>query len=203
MTDKLEDFTRRGLERKTFEKFLESRKNDNTREYTLAILECLSDQYDKDTKKILENEEPDGEIGGWTMKNAGWIRTKDLLKRVKIIPNESTFYQLLKNLCDKKLIQKEERKPSTRQGDKPLPGPGKYPVYYRVPGHYSSNLFNTKEEFEKELTRAYTNLSKISMRYAVAMDLLAECHKNVPGYKPGKKILEATKKRFPDYNNSR
>lgn len=189
LIDNPEDYTRKGIERKTFELFLKSRKNDKTRDYTIAILEYLSNQFDTSMKNKMETEKPDGDYGGWTYENIGWVRSKDLIKGVPSIPNESTFYQLLKNLHESKLIEKEERK-SAR---------GKPPVYYRVPGFYSENLYKSKEDIENKLTRAYNLVNKLAMHQHAAVVLLNECHKNDPEYNALETIKKKARQIFPDY----
>jgi len=198
-----EEWTRKGAERKTFELFLKSRKNDKTREYTLSILEYLSNKLDEDLVSLRQYGKPDkvtssrrSVIKQYSSPNLGWVRTKDLFEKVKI-PNESTFHQLLKNLLDAKLIEKKEER---------LPGlviePGKTPTWYRVPGLYPKKMLSSREDLEKELDAAYVNMAQISMRLTAAMKLLKVCHKNdMTEYDVDDAVMKETRRLYENYDD--
>jgi hypothetical protein len=158
----ISEHTRWNIERETVELFLKSRKNDETRDYTRGIIAYLSDQFDQDFKKSGD------------LETAGWVRTKDLIKKVTIIPNQSTFFQLLKNLVEAKMIEKKSEyipKLATK--------PGKKPVYYRVPYVYNKEMlrtFQTKESLVEELNEAYAKIVDIGYRLEAATQLLRQCH---------------------------
>ena len=151
------------IEKKTVELFLKSRKNDTTRGYTQAIIKCLSDRFDNEYYEQSMN-----------LENAGWVRAKDLIEMVMIIPNESTFYHLLKDLEEANLIEKKsEYKPGLTVE------PGKKPVYYRVPFIYTEDIlrsFQTKKSLSHELTEALIKICDLSYKLEAARELLKQCH---------------------------
>jgi len=170
----ISEHTRWNIEEKTVELFLKSRKNDETRDYTRGIIYYLSDQFDQDFKKSGDFE------------TAGWVRTKDLIEKVTIIPNESTFYQLLKNLVEAKMIEKKSEYPPELTVE-----PGKKPVYYRVPHFYTQEMlrtFQTKESLVQELNEAYAKIVDIGYRLEAATQLLRQCHDKK--YDPEKAIMQ-------------
>ena len=237
MTDISEDLSRKGIERKAFEMFLQSRKNDKTPAYTRAILERLSDQFDLDMQNPLESQRDPN--GGWDTKIFGWVRLTDLLDELvlnkqeiidyhkrnslnvvipkgkeretvnkkmlaemgKKIPNESTFYQLLKNLHESKLIEKRTEESQV--------GSGKKPTSYRVPGVYTYEFSISKDEFKEDLVRdlskAHKNIVKLGTRLDAATRLLVRCHANDPGYdykKAKRAIMEETLRIDPNYGKA-
>lgn len=103
------------------EAFLKSRRNEQTKEYSLKIIEYLINQS--------------------TPENDGWIRSKILKSAIvpDLIPNDSSFFKLLKDMEQYRVIEKRIIK-------KEIPEKGKSPTYYRVSQNYG-DIF-TLERYE-------------------------------------------------------
>jgi len=148
MTTQTDDISERVI------KFQLSRRNAETREYVKCIIQKLDDALINDSVK-----------NSPSYKNAGWVRVKILFNDLvgKTIPNQTTFYRLLKDLHDAKLIEKQVQI---------SPGEiGRKPTYYRVPHHYKKSLFMSREELET----AYNELPVyIIKRLLIAEEMLNE-----------------------------
>lgn len=177
------------MENENFDLFLKSRRSDKTKDYTRRILECLSIQYDED---VFQKEK--GRADGCP----GWVRPKELYKRVKIIPNESTYYKLLGDMEKAKLIER-----ISGNGPGLTVGPGKTPVYYRVPGVYRKKLLKlmSKEDLEKALIELDHECKMVARQLMAAKLLLDNYNKNNPEYNVENAILTEVKIRFPDFND--
>lgn len=86
---------------------MKSRRNEQTKDYSLKIIEYLINQA--------------------TPENDGWIRSKTLKTAIvpELIPNESSFFKLLKDMEQYHVIEKRIIK-------KEIPEKGKSPTYYRI-----------------------------------------------------------------------
>jgi len=120
--------TREERQNEFLQKFLKSRKSEETKKYVQIIMNYLSEQRGEQNKKI-----------------SRWVQSRDFIVAMVDsgkIPNSSTFYKLLKDLVDAGLI---ERKKGLNKKSKP----GRPPVFYRVPVYYPSIWFMSRDEMMK------------------------------------------------------
>jgi len=155
-----------GQQRVYLDKFLKTRKSEETRAYAQTILAYLTERMSADTQ--------------------GWVRSRDLvndLVSTKKIPNASTFYKLLSDLVDANLVE-----PKT--GEKEKPGPGPLPKYYRATIAFLPELFMTREELLEKNYKLFWEKTKLVGEIGVARELLKECHEGEEGYNAKKAIIE-------------
>jgi len=120
--------------------FLSSHKRYTARLYTKSIIEKLN------TGKLEAKNQ--GE-----KQNEGWIRLRSLYKDLvesKEIPNQTTFYRLLKDLETDHVIIKSE--------DNDYRGKGKKPTIYKVPVMYPESIFNYDSKDNAIIARLYEDL---------------------------------------------
>lgn len=112
------------------EAFLKSRRNEQTKDYSLKIIEYLINQS--------------------TPENDGWIRSKILKSAIvpDLIPNESSFFKLLKDMEQYRVIEKSIIK-------KEIPEKGKSPTYYRISRNYG-NIFTLERHELLDLLKEKT-----------------------------------------------
>jgi len=154
-----------------YTKFYKSRKNEESRIYSSAILEYLSKQPGwvrtktiRDALVVTQKEKPikprDQKIG-WEVFNK-----KILEETGKKIPNESTFFSIMKGLVGAGLVQKRESERT---------GPGKNPTEYHLSETYPNDFFWSVEG-QALLSR------KLSLRLDAAEKMLELHHSNDPSY---------------------
>jgi hypothetical protein len=139
-------------------KFQQSRRNAETREYVRSIIKELERARTEDIRN--------------TIPDAGWVRVKNLLDELvgKTIPNQTTFYRLLKDLHAAKIIRKRVQK---------TPGEiGRTSTFYQVPCYYRNSLFMNREELENAYYKFPVSIIK---RLLVAEEMLNELRGNNQG----------------------
>jgi len=147
------------------EGFLKSRKTEKTRKYSRLLLEYLINSRDK--------------------TNREYVRSRELKENLvpEIIPNNSSFYELLHDLEKYGLIKREEKNLVARQK-------GKTPVFYRVNPRISQSTFDlislSKEELIGELGRRQISIggtieltSDVSMSPTITTEKERDCLKRL------------------------
>jgi len=138
---------------------LDARRNQETRRYTILILNSLE-------------------------RSGEWVSVRDLVNEMvpEHIPNESTFFRLLKDLYNEKIIDRKEDPTVIRRG--------KAPVYYKL-------IVSLPWIREDQLIPG-PGPDPIARRYAelaIAKDLLREC-----GIDPDVAIRERFEKEYGTFN---
>jgi hypothetical protein len=123
------------------EKYINSRRNEETKKYTRDILIFLSEKFSDE--------------------NQGWVRVKEMqaaLVNSGDIPFNTQFFRLLDEMTKLKIIERIE-KPREPEA------PGRIPIYYRLPvicpvSWFMSideilELYEIKIEIAKELLKSF------------------------------------------------
>jgi predicted transcriptional regulator len=128
---------------KRVQKFLNSRKREDTVDYTRILMKCLIEER----AKHIDN---------------GWVRMKTLINELvpTLIPNQTTFYRLLSDLLKTGLIERREDRESKERGRKP--------VFYRVPIVYPSGVFMNRRELLDDLKKSYMDITKLGTKLFAA-----------------------------------
>jgi hypothetical protein len=143
-------FSRRGLEKQTFDNFLSSRKKEETRQYSLDILDYLSKKFEED----LPNHPNEGNLGlisrGYGT-HIGWI-SLTTLKNDLVLSNDEKFSFYKKNQQSNVLPRGKEReglnKAMLEKTGKKIPNES---TFYKILEDLQKNkLIERKEATERE-----------------------------------------------------
>lgn len=172
----MDDFQK---EQKThFEKYLKSRKSDNMRDVVRQILLYMTERKETD-------------LG----TDAGWVRSSELREIFESKPNtkssKAVFYRILDDLVSDGFVQ-------VKRGSKD-DKPGRNPRLYRAIGVLGRLYLMSDRELRNHILKQEENFEKVSMRLFATESLLAQCHKNEPGYNRREEIQKETLRLFPNY----
>jgi len=157
--DKTRDHGRREDEaRLKIQKFLQGRRNPETRKYVEKLIEYLENVRKKDT----EGKKPNREIG--------WVRVKDLLGQFvgegKLIKNETTFYRLIADLSQDLIIEKQAR---------PMPHEkGRQATFYRTLFEYRPEWIFSRDGLEEAYAERMVCIHDLIEQLTIAQKLLAD-----------------------------
>lgn len=160
-------------ENEILQKFLKSRKSEETKKYVQIIISYLSEQRGEHNKKIPR-----------------WVQSRDFIVAMVDggkIPNGSTFYKLLKDLVDAGLIER-------KKGLNKTPKPGRPPVFYRVPVYYPRIWFLSRDELIKDLVDCQNRLTALIMavdKHPDGPKLREDASKNINKIQETKDLLRA------------
>jgi len=139
-------------------KFLSETRSENTRRIAKEIVTFLIEM-----RKFESQSKP----GVWKY---GWTRSSVIFKEFSI-EHPRTITRMLENLHKSGIIE-------YRKCDRVKGQPGNAPVFYRVPGFYPSNLFDTREELINIIghmrTQAATDEENIAIARAILKDKYGE-----------------------------
>lgn len=147
-------YNREERQNELLQKFLKSRKSEETKKYVRYIIDYL--------------QGPPDDKGKYTLR---WVQSRDFVTAMVgggKIPNTSTFYKLLKDLKKERLIE-------SKPGQKEISKPGRPPVFYRVPVYYPSVWFMSHEELIKEVLRLKSQEANNQIDLMIARACLGKC----------------------------
>jgi hypothetical protein len=154
----MDEWERKFELRGKIQRFLRSRRNDETKQYIASIIGILETARVEDAKKKSRKED------------AGWVRVKILLDELvgpdKIIKNATTFYRLVNDLSRQRIIDRkvlampEERKRKA--------------TFYRTTGPYQRWWFLSREQLEENYAKDLQCLRELVQHLVIARTLLEE-----------------------------
>ncbi|MGA2917619.1 hypothetical protein [Methanoregula sp.] len=158
-SDKKGDLGRREDEaRLKIQKFLQGRRNPDTRQYVEKIIEYLENVRKKDT----DRKKPEREVG--------WVRVKDLLGEFvgegKLIKNGTTFYRLIADLSQDLIIDKQTQ---------PMPHEkGRQATFYRTLSKYRREWIFSRDGLESAYAERMACIHDLIEQLIIAQKLLME-----------------------------
>ena len=140
------------------QRFLRTRRNDETKHYVAAIIDVLEKVREEDAKKKIRKD------------NAGWVRVKvlqdELVGPDNVIKNATTFYRLLSDLSRQQIIDRNVVPlPEERQ---------RKATFYRTTGPYQRWWFLSREQLEENYAKNLLCLRELTQQFVIARTLLEE-----------------------------
>ncbi|WP_321507324.1 hypothetical protein [uncultured Methanoregula sp.] len=144
--------------RRKIQKFLQSRRNPDTKEYVWKLIAKIETVRCEDARRNLIESE------------VGWIRVKSLLEEFvgegKLIKSQTTFYRLLDDLYQDQIIEKQVLKMANEKG--------RQATFYRTPFEYRQEWLVSREFLEQALNTRIEYIRDLSDQLMIAQDLLTE-----------------------------
>ncbi len=139
-------------------RFLRTRRNDETKNYVLSIIEILERAREEDSRKKIGKSE------------AGWVRVKVLLDELvgpdKKIKNETTLYRLANDLFQEKIIERRAV---------PMPDERmRSATFYRTSEPYQLWWFLSRDQIEERYSKSQLYIKELIRHLVIAGDLLEE-----------------------------
>ncbi|MCX6685082.1 MAG: hypothetical protein NTV10_00275 [Methanoregula sp.] len=144
--------------RRKIQKFLQGRRNPETKQYVGKLIEKLEKVRKEDTERKIKEPE------------VGWVRVKTLLDEFvgegKLIKNQTTFYRLLDDLFQDLVIDKRVRKMDQERG--------RQATFYRIPFEYRQEWLATRDGLEDAYAARMLCIHDLIEQLMIAQELLTE-----------------------------
>lgn len=144
--------------RRKIQKFLQGRRNPETKKYVEKIIDRLEKEREEDSKRKIKEPE------------VGWVRVKTLLDEFvgegKLIKNQTTFYRLIDDLFQDLVIAKRVTKmPNER---------GRQATFYRTMFEYRREWILDRKGLEEIYAATMVSVNQLIEQLMIAQDLLSE-----------------------------
>lgn len=160
--------------------FINSRKNENSKECTALIIDFLTREMDND--------------------NDGWVQFRDIkdsLVSTGKVKHESTLSRILIDLDRAHLIDREEK---TEFFSRTAEGKKKKSVYYRITQKTSTPYFLSKDELIQEFQKSTVKNANCVFQLSMSIRLLEHIGVKEPNKKIDDLLKAWRKKEYKEYN---